>query len=177
MRPLLVLIGGEAWSGKSTVAERIFLRLDNCAWLDGDDVWRVHPFSVDDPRLRLSDLNMAYVVRTYLEASFDYVILSSVVLTVCTITRRILDLIGDIPYDILSFTLLCDELTLAARALERDGEAEPVYIVLEEARVRTDTIQIDTADRTPDEVVDEMLERIGAAVESCGCHNGNAQVL
>jgi hypothetical protein len=48
--------------------------------------------------------------------------------------------------------------------------------VLDEALTRTDTIQIDTAGRSPDQVVEEMLVRIRAAVEPCGCHNGRTQV-
>ncbi len=65
MKPKLILIGGEAWTGKSTCAEILFKRLDNSAWLDGDDVWRVNPWSLDDPRLRTSDINMAFVLQTY----------------------------------------------------------------------------------------------------------------
>ena len=44
MIPKLILIGGEAWTGKSTCADRLFRRLDNSAWLDGDDVWCVNPW-------------------------------------------------------------------------------------------------------------------------------------
>ena len=54
----LILIGGEAWTGKSTCARVLFTRLYNAAWLDGDDVWRVNPWSLDDPRLRTSDINL-----------------------------------------------------------------------------------------------------------------------
>jgi len=88
MRSKLILIGGEAWTGKSTCAEILFNRLYNCAWLDGDDVWRVNPWSLDDPRLRTSDINMAFVLQTYLQAHFDYVILSSIVLSDPAITAR-----------------------------------------------------------------------------------------
>jgi predicted kinase len=157
MKPKLILIGGEAWTGKSTCAEIVFSRLHNSAWLDGDDVWRVNPWSLDDPRLRTSDINMAFVLQTYLQSQFDYVILSSIVLSDLAIRGRILERISGVEYDILDFTLMCDEETLTARARQRDGKANPRFIVLEETRARVDTIKIDTAQREPEEIAEEML--------------------
>ena len=157
LKPKLILIGGEAWTGKSTCAKRLYTRLYNSAWLDGDDVWRVNPWSVDDPRLRTSDINMAFVVQTYLQSRFDYVILSSIVLSEPSITASILERIGGVEYDLLSFTLLCDEATLTERAKQRDGNANPSFIVLERTRALADTFKIDSARKNPDEVVDEML--------------------
>ena len=98
MRSKLILIGGEAWTGKSTCARILYKQLNNSAWLDGDDVWRVNPWSVDDPRLRTSDVNVAFVLQTYLQSKFDYVILSSIVLSVPSITERILQRINGVKY-------------------------------------------------------------------------------
>lgn len=163
MKPKLILIGGEAWTGKSTCAEILYKRLDNSAWLDGDDVWRVNPWSLDDPRLRTSDINMAFVLQTYLRAEFDYVILSSIVLSDPAITARILSRIDGPEYDLLSFTLMCDEATLTERARLRDAEAAPHFILLERTRALVDTIKIDTANRRPGDVVDEMFSVIRAS--------------
>jgi len=160
MKPKLILIGGEAWTGKSTCAEILFKRLYNSAWLDGDDVWRVNPWSLDDPRLRISDINMGFVLQTYLKAKFDYVILSSIVLSDPAITARILDRIDGAEYELLSFTLMCDEATLTERARLRDDEASPHFTLLEETRALVDTIKIDTANRKPEDVADEMLSVI-----------------
>jgi len=76
------MIGGEAWTGKSTCAEILYKRLNNSAWLNGDDVCRVNPWRADDPRIRANDLNMAFVMQNYLQSKFEYVILSSIVLSV-----------------------------------------------------------------------------------------------
>ena len=160
MRPKLILISGEAWTGKSTCAEMLFKRLHNSAWLDGDDVWRVNPWSLDDPRLRTGDINMAFVLQTYLQSKFDYVILSSIILSDTSITARILERISGVDYDLLSFTLMCDEAALAERAQRRDAEAEPRFLVLEETRALVDTVKIDTTNSTPEETVDEMLSVI-----------------
>lgn len=179
-RPQLILIGGEAWSGKTTCARLLLESLDNAAWLDGDDVWRVNPWSVEDLRLRTSDVNMAFVVANYLRSAFDHVILSSIVLSDQAITDRILDLltqvqpvsggeqpgtdgpipgtIGELPdYDLVRFTLDADEPTLAARARERDGEEQPVFRLLGRAASLQGTVHLDTTGRTPEAVVDAKL--------------------
>jgi len=157
MKPKLILIGGEAWTGKSTCAEILYKRLDNSAWLDGDDVWRVNPWSVDDPRLRTSDINMAFVLQTYLQSKFDYVILTSIVLSVPSITERILQRITGVEYELVSFTLMCDEITLTDRAKKRDNNQDPHFVVLEQTRDLLTTVKIDTANRSSEEIVDEML--------------------
>lgn len=157
MKSKLILIGGEAWTGKSTCARILYKRLNNSAWLDGDDVWRVNPWSVDDPRLRTSDINMAFVIQTYLQSEFDYVILSSIVLSVPLITEGILQRIKGVEYELVSLTLMCDEKTLIARAKERDNNQSPDFVVLEQTRKLSNTIKIETADKSPEEVVDEML--------------------
>ena len=157
MKSKLILIGGEAWTGKSTCAELLFKQLDNSAWLDGDDVWRVNPWKVDDPRLRKSDINMAFVLQTYLQSKFEYVILSSIVLSVPAITERILQRIKDAEYELVSFTLLCDELTLTKRAKERDNNQTPKFTLLQQTRKLDNTYKIETANQSPEEVVNTML--------------------
>jgi len=157
MKSKLIFIGGEAWTGKSTCADILYKQLDNSAWLDGDDVWRVNPWSVDDPRLRTSDINMAFVLQTYLQSKFDYVILSSIVLSVPAITERILERIKGVDYELVSFTLMSDEATLLKRAKERDNNLDPHFVVLEQTRNLPNTIKITTTNKSPEEAVDEML--------------------
>ncbi len=157
MKPKLILIGGEAWTGKSTCASILLQRLQNAAWLDGDNVWRVNPWSVDDPRLRTSDINMAFVLQTYLQSGFDYVILSSIVLSDPAITARILERIDSPAYDLVSFTLMCDEETLKQRAWQRDENINPDFTLLERTRTLSNTVKIETTNKTPEEIVDELF--------------------
>ena len=100
---------------------------------------------------------MAFVLQTYLQAGFDYVLLSSIVLSVPSITARILERISGVDYDLLSFTLLADAATLTERALRRDNEANPHFIVLEQTRTLTNTIKIDTTHQQPEAIVAQML--------------------
>lgn len=88
----LIFITGEAWTGKTTCSNLLYQEYDNSAWLDGDDVWRVNPFSVADKRLRNSDLNMAFVLNNYLKCEFDFVFFSSIVLCDKKIQKKSLNL-------------------------------------------------------------------------------------
>ncbi len=143
--------------GKTICARELFGRLSNSAWLDGDDVWRVNPFSIKDPRLRAGDRNMSFVLQTYLQSQFDYVIFSSVVLTDERITNGILDTINVGPHDIIFFSLVCDPATLKSRSLCRDSVEDPGMDFLNAAR-RRDSIGIDTTGKTPKDVADEMMK-------------------
>ena len=150
------MIGGPPWVGKSTCARDVFEGLDNSAWLDGDDVWRVNPFSVRDPRLRNSDANMSFVLRTYLLSPFDYVVFSSVVLTDQPITSGILNAIDVQEYDIIFFMLICSAEALRSRSVQRDGITSPDPRFDIAARAR-DAIQIDTSNMTSADVAARIL--------------------
>jgi hypothetical protein len=55
---------------------------------------------------------------------------------------------------------MCDEATLTKRARRRDENASPRFMVLEETRVLANTVKIDTANKNPETVVDEILSVI-----------------
>jgi cytidylate kinase len=158
-RQLLIMISGPPWVGKTTCAREVFASLENSAWLDGDDVWRVNPFSVEDLRLRNSDRNMSFVLQTYLESQFDYVIFSTVVLTEKSITDGILNAIEVKGYDLLFFMLSCSRSTLTSRSAKRDGVTEPGSWHTHTARAQ-DAIHIETTDMIPGEVANIILNII-----------------
>ena len=64
----LIIITGSPWVGKTTVGKKLFESYQNSAYCDGDWMWCVNPFSVDDPRLRNGDKNMSYALSTYLNS-------------------------------------------------------------------------------------------------------------
>lgn len=91
MKQKLIIISGSPCVGKTTVAERLFDSLSNSAYLDGDWCWCVNPFSITDPRLRNGDKNMSFILSTYLNSVFDYVIFSSVVVMYKTIRETVIN--------------------------------------------------------------------------------------
>ena len=150
------MIGGPPWVGKTTCAREVFTSLENSAWLDGDDVWRVNPFSVTDPRIRNSDRNISFVLKTYIESSFDYIIFSSVLLTNKAITDGILNAIEIKNYDLLFIMLSCSRSALKARSANQDSVNSPESSFMHEANER-DAIHIETTDITPGEVAKIIL--------------------
>lgn len=155
----LIMITGEAWTGKTTSARHLYQELNNSAWLDGDDVWRVNPFSCEDERLRNSDYSMAFVLDNYLKSKFDYVVFSSIVLCDKDILERILNLITYKEYEFVFFTLYSTEDVLKERARIRDSNIDPQFLLLKqslEESPKYKSIFIDTSYKTPDEIVEIM---------------------
>ena len=111
----LIIISGSPCVGKTTVATSLFESLENSAYCDGDWMWCVNPFSVHDPRLRNGDKNMSFVLSTYLNSNFNYVIFSSVVVMYERIREAILMDITPKNYGTIGFTLTCSEKTLIER--------------------------------------------------------------
>ena len=72
----LVLLGGPPGVGKTTVLGYLPRAFERCACLDADDVWRVHPFEVNDATRGIAEGNVVAVVRGYLEAGFPLVFLA-----------------------------------------------------------------------------------------------------
>ena len=65
-RQTLIIITGSPCVGKTTVEQCLFESYQNSAFLDGDWVWCVHPFSIADPRLRHGYKTMSFALSTYL---------------------------------------------------------------------------------------------------------------
>lgn len=124
MKQKLIIISGSPCVGKTTVAERLFDSLPNSAYLDGDWCWCVNPFSITDPRLRNGDKNMSFILSTYLNSVFDYVIFSSVVVMYKTIRETVINDITAKDFDIIGITLTCSEETLRARHKKRGDKGE-----------------------------------------------------
>jgi len=164
MRPKLVFITGAPGVGKNTVARLVFARLDGCAWLDGDDVWRMNPFVVDDRTIRIVEANITFVLRSYLAAGFRHVIFTWVLHRQDIIDRLVAGLEG-LEHDLSIFTLVCDEATLAERRGRRNpGDAQRVGLAFERLRQSRElaTPKIDTTGRTPEEAAEEILAALAA---------------
>jgi hypothetical protein len=137
--------------------------LDDSAWLDGDDVWRVNPFSLEDPRLRNGDINIAHVLQTYLESNFRYIILSSVVITIPEIRKRILNMVEMKNYILSTFILRCDKESLRQRCSDRN-QSDIISHHWQELDLNDDEIPIDTTNKDPKEIAREIIK----IVTKCG---------
>lgn len=160
MKQKLIIISGSPCVGKTAVAGKLFDRLPNSAYLDGDWCWCVNPFSVADPRLRNGDRSMSFILSVYLNSAFDYVIFSSVVATDKTIRETIVRDITAKDYDIIGITLTCSEDTLRARHKKRGDRGEVSFHWLRLPPYPGDTV-IDTDGKTVTRIVNEIVELIG----------------
>lgn len=155
----LIIITGSPCVGKTTVAELLFESYQNSAYFDGDWAWRVHPFSLSDPRLRSGDKTMSFALSNYLHSGFDYVIFSSVVVIGEEIRKNILKDITAKDYETVAFTLKCSKETLKARHKARGDETEVSFLWLDMPPHPGDGV-IFTDNKTPEQIVHEMKEMI-----------------
>ena len=155
MKQKLIILSGSPCVGKTAVAEELFEANENCGYLDGDWVWRFNPFSLNDPRLRNGDKNISFVLSTYLNSDFEYVIFSSVVATDITIRETILRDITAKDYITIGFTLTCSEETLVERCKKRGDDGEISFYWLHLDPYPNDFV-INTDNKTIEQIVFEI---------------------
>ncbi len=151
----LIIISGSPCVGKTTVANSLFESYENSAYCDGDWVWCVNPFSLNDPRLRNGDKNISFVLSTYLNSNFDYIIFSSVVVMYESIREPILKDITAKNYTTIGFTLTCSEKTLIERHNKRGDNNELSFEWLRLEHYQNDFV-INTDDKTVTQIVIEI---------------------
>jgi len=156
---LLIIISGSPCVGKTTVATSLFESYENSAFCDGDWLWCVNPFSLADPRLRDGDKSISFVLSTYLNSNFDYVIFSSVVVMYESIREPILKAITAKNFRTIGFTLTCSEDTLTERHKKRGDNNEVSFEWLRLKPYPNDYV-INTDNKTVTEIVNEMKDII-----------------
>ena len=155
----LIIINGAPGVGKSVVGNLLFSRLDNSTFLDGDDVWRINPFEVNEITKGLVEENIASVLRNYIEAQYEYVILTWV-LHQQSIIDNLLSKLNDLKFNTRIFTLIADEEVLLERLkLNKTSKTDP-DIALDRLKqsLKLTTEKIDTSSLKPGNVVDKILD-------------------
>ena len=161
--PKLIIINGAPGVGKSTVARLVFARLPNAAFLDGDDVWQINPFEVTERTKAIVQRNIPFVLRGYLEAGYDYVILAWV-MHQQVIIDWLLKQLQDLDFGLRVFTLIAEEETAQARWRESSGQQGTSKVVSDRLRqsLGLNTTKIDTTHLTPAQVAEAVLAAICA---------------
>ena len=62
----LYLIGGTMGAGKSAVGRELNRLADKSVWLDGDDLWRMNPFTVSENTKLMVMANIRAVINNFL---------------------------------------------------------------------------------------------------------------
>jgi len=154
----LIIINGTTGVGKTSVGRLLFKSLSKSTFLDGDDVWQIHPFVVNEETKEMVHKNIAYILRTYLQSSYENIIFVWVLHQ-----QEIIDLIvnglSGIKYKLYIFTLIVDEKILLDRIKSDKNNPRDQQIALDRLRssLKLNTTKIDSSHLSPNEVVDKIL--------------------
>ena len=147
--------------GKSTVARELLGREDDCVWLEGDDLWRMQPFVVNDVTTKMVEKNIQFVLRSFLDAGFENIFFTWVMHRQEIVDRLLEGLNGE-QFHFSMFTLVCDEQTLLRRISQDPGRETDTQLALERLgqTQRVDTVKIDTVGKEPGAIVEELIQHI-----------------
>jgi DNA polymerase III delta prime subunit len=164
-RQQLIFVGGPPGVGKTATCDLLYRRLSNSICVDADDLWcRMNPFRVDPITVGMVERNVGAVLRNFLGAGFEYVIMGWV-LHQEDIVGRILGALDDIQFCFSWVTLVCDEQVLRQRWASTHAvgaDAEHALRRLREAKQLDRTCHIDTGTLS----VEAVVQRIIAHVDS-----------
>ena len=157
MKPTLIFIGGPPGVGKTSVAKELCLRLRNSIWIEGDDLWRMNPLTVNKRTIHMFKRNIACLLRSFLESGFSYIVFTWV-LHRDEIVRSLFDCIKDHDFEFHHYTLMCDEDTLMVRLAKDTGRTTDPDLALHRLdQVRQVTSShIDTCGRRPEEIAESL---------------------
>ncbi|MBU8933277.1 MAG: AAA family ATPase [candidate division Zixibacteria bacterium] len=161
MSTKLVFIGGPPGVGKSEVAGKLFTRLHNCVWLEGDDIWRMNPFLANDCTKNMVERNIRFLLGSYIESGFSYVLFTWV-LHCDEVVNSLLMELGEHKYEFRHFTLLCDEDTLRERIAADAERTTDVNLALQrlvQARQVTSN-KINTTNKSPDQIAKTLIAEL-----------------
>lgn len=121
MKTNLIFVNGTMGAGKTATCRALRLLLPNNVFLDGDDCWNMHPFTVNDTTKRMVLDNIAALLNNFLACGQFENILFCWVMHERAIVDEILGrLRGDFAFSL--FTLTCEEGELRRR-LQKDVAA------------------------------------------------------
>jgi hypothetical protein len=155
----VILIGGPPAVGKSTVLAHLQRRLERCACLDADDVWRVKPFDVAEPYGALFGRNVNAVLRGYLEARLPLVFVSWVFANP-ELVKRVLDGVAGLYESHRLVYLVASPEALGARHRADPGRARLVdYGLAKLAQIQAlPEPKLDTTGLSPEGVADRLVD-------------------
>ncbi|MGD2174084.1 MAG: hypothetical protein PVJ27_01675 [Candidatus Brocadiaceae bacterium] len=162
----LIFMGGAPGVGKTVTCELLYRSLPDSICLEADDLWcKMNPFRADATTIPMIERNVSAVLRNFLEAGFQHVVLCWV-LHEQDIIDRLLDPLHDLRFSFFSFTLVCEEGVLRRRWPRRrrvTGTIEHACHRLRQTRRLEATRLIDTTEMSVEEVVRAIIRQLDAA--------------
>ncbi|KJU73014.1 AAA family ATPase [Clostridium baratii] len=162
MRKKLIIINGVMGVGKTSISRNLYKKLENCFWLDGDNVWMMNPFVVDEENKNMVLNNIIYIINNFLDNSNSKYVVFNWVIHTDEIMNDILNKINLIDVDVYKITLMCNKEELIKR-INKDVELG----IRDEDNIRRsldkydmynkmNTIKFDTSNKSIDDIVRDI---------------------
>ncbi len=160
----VLFLHGPAGVGKSTVCAALHARLPGSAWVESECCRRINPFLFTEETIALTERNMAFLIRGYLECS----LVSTVILTWglhgprAAILARVRASLADLPFQWLPIALTCSEEDHVRRMVADGREEERIQRSLATRALYAECsgLVLDTSGASVAEVVEWMVERV-----------------
>lgn len=154
----LIIINGAPGVGKTTVGKLLFQSLPRSIFLDGDDVWQINPFVVNDETKTMVQANIVYCLKTFLQSSYENIIFVWVLHQQSIIDDIIRHLSG-LEFKLSIFTLIVDETTLINRLNSDKNSHRRPEIALDRLKqsLKLNTTKIDCSYLSPVEIKNIIL--------------------
>ncbi|HHE38953.1 MAG TPA: nucleotide kinase [Candidatus Cloacimonetes bacterium] len=160
MTKKLLIINGTLGVGKTAVCEKLYKKLENSIWLDGDWCWMMNPFKVTEENKRMVEDNITHLLKNFLKnPTFEYVIFSWIIHQEY-IYKILLNKLQSTNFELKKITLMCSENELLKRMKRGKRSDEEIRKSIEylKSYPEHDSIKIETSDISVDETVEMVLD-------------------
>lgn len=154
----IYIIGGTMGVGKTTICQKLKLKLTNSVFLDGDWCWDMNPFQVTEETKKMVIDNICYQLNNFIACSVYENIIFCWVMHEQSIIDQLLARINTDNLNVKVISLVCNEKALIKR-LQKDidqGIRTEDVLTRSLARIKLyeklDTIKIDVSNLSVDEV-------------------------
>lgn len=162
MRKKLLIINGVMGVGKTTVSKKLYKKLENSFWLDGDNCWNMNPFIVNEENKEMVLNNIGFMINSFLANSSTKYVVFNWVIQSDEIMESVLNKINTEDIDVYKITLMCTKEELIRRIEDdiKNGlrDEKNVERSLERYNMyeKMDTIKVDTTEKSIDEIASEI---------------------
>ncbi len=160
----LYLIGGTMGAGKSAVGRELNRLADKSVWLDGDDLWRMNPFTVSENTKLMVMANIRAVINNFLACPDIDCVIFTWVMHEQEIIDDILSGLALDGVEVRAVSLILSEESLKSR-LEKDiaaGIRQPDIVERSLGYLKKydtlDTEKLDVSGISPEDAAKRILE-------------------
>lgn len=160
----IYLIGGTMGIGKTTVCQKLKMKLDNSVFLDGDWCWDMNPFVVTEETKEMVLENICFLLNRFIQCSAYRNIIFCWVMHKQEIIDHIVCRLNTKDCNIHKISLVCKPEILKIHLEQDISRGVRTDDIIEKAMERLqhyqylDTQKVDVSAFTPDEAVVHIIE-------------------